>query len=121
MNTIFLQLLADRHGIPAGLVLAADAAGDVPEALVPALTQLAARMPCHYRAAPGAPVALRQAGWLALPASRIWRADTVLHAPPPDIDWIEGEWALAPPARPAGNQAASRALALQLVERVNAD
>jgi EAL and modified HD-GYP domain-containing signal transduction protein len=64
---------------------------------------------------------LRDAGWRPLPVSRVFATDT-LAPPPPEADWLAGDWALAPPsAKPAGGQAASRALALQLVERVNAD
>jgi len=122
MNTIFLQLLADRTGIPAGLVLAAGS-GE-PASPEGALAGLAAKFPCHFRAGLGEAAAtpLRSAGWRELPADRTLRAD----APPGkslpfNVAWIEGDWALAAPARPTGNGAASRALALQLVERVNAD
>ncbi|GGY16553.1 HDOD domain-containing protein [Massilia dura] len=122
MNTIFLQLLADRTGVPAGLVLAAR--NDKPASPAQALARLAAEFPCHFRTglAEAAAAPLRQAGWHELAAERTLRAD----APPGktlpfQVAWIEGDWALAPPARPAGNGAASRALALQLVERVNAD
>ncbi len=121
MNTIFLQLLADRTGVPAGLVLAARS-GE-PASPAEALARLAAEFPCHFRTglAEAAAAPLRQAGWHELAADRTLRAD----APPGKylpfgVAWIEGDWALAPPARPAGN-GASRALALQLVERVNAD
>jgi c-di-GMP-related signal transduction protein len=37
------------------------------------------------------------------------------------VSWVEGDWPLAPPAKPVGNQAASRALALQLVALVTND
>jgi EAL and modified HD-GYP domain-containing signal transduction protein len=127
MNTIFLQLLADRNGIPAGLVLtsAADAAhDDLPAALAQPLAQLAAKFPCHYRQGLAEPSALplRQAGWIELCPGRALRADRPFDKDlPGHVTWIEGDWALVPPARPAGNQAASRALALQLVQLVNAD
>jgi HDOD domain len=120
MNTIFLQLLADRHGIPAGLVLATR---HPPEPAGP-LLDLAAKVPCHYRTSLAEAFAapLRDAGWRPLPPERTLRADAPPGgAVPPHVAWIEGDWALAPPARPAGNAAAPRALALQLVERVNAD
>ncbi|WP_338764784.1 HDOD domain-containing protein [Massilia sp. METH4] len=120
MNTFFLQLLADRKGIPAGLVLATR---HPPEPAAP-LLQLAARFPCHYRA--GLPSAcatpLHNAGWRLLPADRTMHADAPPGASlPPHVTWIEGTWALAPPARATGKQSTSRALALELVQRVNVD
>lgn len=137
MTPLFLQLLADRNGIPAGLLLVTPS-NESNEPLEPiqslepiqplepflALAQLAARFPCHYRAgiAAAAAAALREAGWHELP-----EASTVCTDAPPDqalpahVAWVEGDWALETPARPAAGQAASRALALQLVQRVNAD
>ena len=35
--------------------------------------------------------------------------------------WLQGDWYLAPPPKPSGSQAASRTLALKLVQLVNAD
>ncbi|MBB3224733.1 EAL and HDOD domain-containing protein [Pseudoduganella umbonata] len=122
MNTIFLQLLADRHGSPAGLLLAT-CAGQ-PDEPAQALLLLAAKFPCHYRTGLAERLALplHRAGWHPLPATRIWRADVPPgKSLPGHVLWIEGDWALAPPERPVGNGAASRALAMQLVQRVSAE
>jgi c-di-GMP-related signal transduction protein len=40
---------------------------------------------------------------------------------PPQVKWVVGNWPLQPPAKALGPQAASRALALQLVQQVAAD
>ncbi len=129
MTTLFLQLLADRRGMPAGLVLdAAAGPGRLPAPLLAALAELADALPCHYRA--GLPAAaagaLAGAGWQPLPASRVLHTDIPFRAElPADVDWLEGDWPLAMPVRSAGSQAgaqaASRALALQLVQLVNED
>ena len=122
MNTLFLQLLADRQGNPAGLLLALS--GGPPEEPAQPLLRLAARIPCHYR--PGlserCAAPLRKAGWHELPSGRTVHADRPPgNSLPGHVMWIEGDWALALPQRPAGNGAASRALALQLVQHVAAD
>ncbi|GGY32073.1 hypothetical protein GCM10007387_12780 [Pseudoduganella albidiflava] len=129
----FLQLLADRHGKPAGLLLLAHhqpgeqpggQPGGQPHGPAQALLRLATKTACFYRTelAESFAAPLRQAGWHELPSGRTARADTALVGTlPGHVQWIEGDWALAPPKRPAGNGAASRALALRLVQRVNAD
>lgn len=125
MNTdlVFLHLLADRRGRPAALVLRAP--GGLPlDALPPALAALPARLPCLFRA--GVPAAaaeaLCQAGWQPLADTDVLRTDVPFDGTlPPGMRYVEGDWPLAPPARPPGQQAASRALALQLVELVNRD
>lgn len=124
---LFLQPLADRHGASAGLLLAAaDAApgvdGGVEGWPLAELQALAARFPCFYRLPCAAEAPLREAGWQALPADVVARLDTGYDSQlPPAIAWLEGDWYLAPPAKPIGQQAASRALALRLVQLVNAD
>ena len=120
---MFLQLLADRNGSPAALLWSA---GGAPSSLLPAqpLEQLASGMPCFYRADIDASLAaaLQQAGWQPLPEDAVQRADSALdNNLPPEIKWVEGNWFLAAPPKPIGAQAASRALALQLVQRVTAD
>jgi EAL and modified HD-GYP domain-containing signal transduction protein len=121
-----LQLLADRNGGPAALLLDASrlsaSAADVPLNLFEELAN--GSMGCYYRA--GASDALNQtltqAGWHALAADKVQRADDALPKElSPAVQWIEGDWFLAPPPKPVGTQAASRALALQLVQLVSAD
>lgn len=131
MNTVVsplitLDLLADRKRNPAALVLHVGA-GDLHAltALVehPDFRHLAAQFPCFFDAS-GAPLSatLEALDWHALPPASLLRADQVLPPElPPEIRLIGGNWYLAPPVKPAGNQAVSRALALQLVQLVMAD
>lgn len=121
--TVFLHLLADRGGRPAALVL--DARGALAAAtLPPGLAGLAARLPCLFPAGvpEDAATALAQAGWQCLAQAEVARADAPFDGTlAAGVRYVEGDWALAPPARPPGQQGASRALALQLVELVNRD
>jgi EAL and modified HD-GYP domain-containing signal transduction protein len=126
---VLLHPLADRNGIPAALLFDAArlpasvaAVTNVPLTLLEELAS--GSMTCYYRAGPSQDLnqALGQAGWKPLLPEKVARADAVL---PKDLDpavqWIEGDWFLAPPAKAVGAQAASRALALQLVQLVTAD
>ncbi|MYN42271.1 HDOD domain-containing protein [Duganella sp. FT109W] len=123
---VLLHLLADRKGSPAALLLDA---GRVParasEPPVKLLEELASGgMHCFYRVGIDQALhqALAQVGWQALAADKVVRADDALPRElPPGVNWIEGDWFLAPPPKPVGAQAASRALALQLVQLVSAD
>jgi EAL and modified HD-GYP domain-containing signal transduction protein len=120
------HLLADRNGSPAALLLdASRLPADVAEAPLNLLEELAGgSMHCCYRAGASDTLnqALTQAGWHALAADKVARADDVLPKElPAAVHWIEGDWFLAPPPKPVGTQAASRALALQLVQLVSAD
>jgi len=122
---LFLQPLADRHGVPAGLLLAAGAVdGDAAAWPMASLQALAGQFPCFYHAAADAAAAqaLQAAGWMALPSAGLLRLDSALGQPlPADIAWLAGDWYLAPPPKPNGQQAASRALALRLVQLVSAE
>jgi len=120
---VFLQLLADRLGKPAALVLCTGGQGE-PEALPPALTALAEQLPCHYRTGvtAGLADALGSAGWTRLAGTTVLQAEAAFPtAVPAGIAYIGGDWPLAPPPKPVGQQAASRALALQLVQLVSND
>lgn len=126
MPPVLLHPLADRNGSPAALLLdAARLPADAGTAAAPMLAELVnGSMRCFYR--PGASVAfnaaLAQAGWTLLPDGQSQRADDALPKElPPAVRWIEGDWCLATPPKPVGTQAASRALALQLVQLVSAD
>ncbi|MYM81543.1 HDOD domain-containing protein [Duganella sp. FT50W] len=126
MPPVFLHPLADRNGSPSALLLdAARLPATAGEAPVSALEELAnGGMRCFYRPGPDAGFnqALEQAGWKPLPADKVQRADQALPKDlAPAIQWIEGDWFLAPPPKPVGAQAASRALALQLVQLVSDD
>lgn len=125
---VLLHPLADRNGIPAALLFDATrlpAVAGVADLPLPLLEELAnGSMTCYYRAGPSQELnaALGQAGWRPLLPEKVARADAAL---PKDLDpavqWVEGDWFLAPPAKAVGAQAASRALALQLVQLVSAD
>ncbi|TFW24314.1 EAL and HDOD domain-containing protein [Duganella callida] len=122
---VFLSPLADRNGTPGALLLDA---GRLPSgAALPlgALEELVAGG-VNGVYLPGADAALNQSldqiGWKALAADKILRADAAWPLElPPQVGWIAGEWFQAPPPKPVGAQAASRALALQLVQLVSAD
>jgi EAL and modified HD-GYP domain-containing signal transduction protein len=124
---VFLHPLSDLHGNPAALLLDLDHpdAGAGIQLPVAILRDLAAgSMACYYRAGQPEAVAavLDQAGWSALAADKLHHADSAL--PPelaPTVQWLAGEWFLAPPPKPVGAQVASRALALQLVQLVAAE
>ncbi|NYE59215.1 EAL and modified HD-GYP domain-containing signal transduction protein [Duganella sp. 1224] len=124
-TALLLHLLADRHGSPAALLLDTGrlpAGAEVPLNLLEELAD--GSMHCCYRAdaAPALAQALEQAGWHALAADKVQRADDALPKDlAPAVQWIAGDWFLAPPPKPVGTQAASRALALQLVQLVSAD
>ncbi|MGZ8320270.1 MAG: EAL and HDOD domain-containing protein [Telluria sp.] len=125
----FLRVLADRNGAPSALL--ADSAGGNPAALLsPAQSEqagaLAAAWPCYYRGAQDG-AALEQeltaAGWKRLDPQRLSLAPELLDsaALPPGMRLVDGDWCMAPPEKASGAQAASRSLALQLVQLVGAD
>ncbi len=130
---IFLQILADRSGKPCALLLDVDADAradaNAPEGLLAlvdsdAFGKLNATFACLYDGAPGAPLAqaLQQAGWQGVDDGAVLRTDAALGAPlAPAVQWIAGNWCLNPPAGAQGTQGVSRALALQLVQKVAAD
>ena len=122
---VFLHLLADRKGAPSALLIEVD----TPDALPPLLEhadfgRLSAKFVCLAGA--GAPAAcielLISAGCRKLTEDEIHRADhQFTQHLAPSVQWLSGDWYLAPPAKPQGAQAASRAMALQLVQLVAAD
>jgi hypothetical protein len=128
MPPVFLHPLADRNGNPAALLFDADCVAqaggplDLPSAVLQELA--AGSMNCFYRACESDALhpLLEAAGWKPLAADKLHRADEALAKDlPPSVAWVEGNWFLAPPPKAVGNQAASRALALQLVQLVSAD
>jgi EAL and modified HD-GYP domain-containing signal transduction protein len=117
---VFLKLLADRQGRPGGFLFC----GSGEPALPAELGELAGKLPCFYRESVQGTLAaaLGELGFQCLPAGAVQRADTdfdlVLE---PKVDWIEGDWPLQSPVRASGAQAASRAMALRLVQLVGND
>jgi HDOD domain len=134
-SLISLELLADKAWQPSALLLgvapAAPGNGDALAVLAdhPDFQQLAGRLPCLAPAAmlahadPAVAEALRAAGCQSVVPEKILRSDRPqIPQLPLGTDWIAGLWYLAvPPAQASGSQAASRALALQLVELVAQD
>ena len=126
---VLLHPLADRHGKPAALLLdlGAPAASlpSLPPLLPPSLMHdlAAAGMRCLYRnGQPDAGAALDRAGWQALDPACMQRLDDPQRLPPAlGVQWLIGEWFMAPPPKPADAQVASRALAMQLVQLVATD
>ena len=123
-----VELLADRKHNPAALLVDAGAGGA--DSLLPLVTHpdfvsLTGRFPCIALAGGmqlSVADALQAAGCKLVDEAIVHRADR-LPGPelPPQFTWIAGDWYLAPPAKASGTQAASRALALQLVQLVSAD
>ncbi|HSV51349.1 MAG TPA: HDOD domain-containing protein [Burkholderiaceae bacterium] len=131
-SLIFLELLADRTLRPSALLLGVGP-GD-PAALLaladhPDLRLLASQIPCFLPAADSANLppeldqALGAAGCQHLAGGKIVRIDQALGPNvPPGATLIAGHWYITTsPAKPSESQAASRALALQLVQLVAQD
>jgi HDOD domain len=131
-SLISLELLADKALQPSALLLGigpGDPAALADLAAHPDFQQLAGRIP--LLAPSGAPApsdpalvdALIAGGCKAVSPEKILRSDRAqIPQMPLGTDWIGGHWYLtAPPAQASGSQAASRALALQLVELVAQD
>lgn len=125
---VFFRVLADQGGVPAGLLIDVDP-GDA--ATLPALfgdedfAALSSEFACYYRASLDSALAepLAQSGWKALAPAVLARVDgpLVKAALPAGTELVDGDWCTTPPAKPTGAQAASRALAMQLVQLVAAD
>jgi EAL and modified HD-GYP domain-containing signal transduction protein len=128
---LFLHLVADRKLNP-GAVLLGFAEGDtdllLPQVMHEDFSALTAALPClikaeeEIRLSAGLRQNLQDAGCQWLPEDSLHDSDEQTKpAPPPPVTWISGDWYLAPPAKPVGNQVVSRALALKLVQLVAAD
>lgn len=125
---VYFELLADRNKNPSALLLSATSD---PTGLFQQFAQdehfqgLSSRLPCLLPESPNLPPALAEAitaaGCKFVPAEQIHRANSLAVPLPPSASWIGGFWYMAPPAKATGAQAASRALALQLVQLVSAD
>lgn len=123
----FVHVLANRNGMPAALL--ADGAGDAVALLGLVESDqarvLPAAVPCFVP--PGLEPSLRQAyaeaGWKQVDSGAVLRANGPFerNALAGQARWIDGDWYLAPPDKASGAQAASRSLALQLVQLVGAD
>ena len=128
---VFFRVLAERSGKPAALMI--DIAGDIGDgdgmlALFDSapFAALSAGFTCLYPApAPAGPAlaaSLQAARWQLAAPGAVCRVDARLDsaALAPAAQWIDGDWCMASP-RSSGAQAASRGLALQLVQLMAAD
>ena len=122
------RVVADRAGKPCALLV--DSAGEPDEDLLAlaasdTFRSLTGFLPCLYPTTldPALAATLAAAGWAVLPESALQRVDGKLEgAPlPPGTLYVDGNWCTMPPATAQGAQAASRLLALQLVQLVAAD
>lgn len=128
---VFLHLLADRKLKPGAVLL--EAVGDAAAALgdlagEPDFAAFASQFPCFIstemasQLPPADLQSLQDAGCRVLAAELCHRSDeTTKPLLPDEAIWLRGNWYLAPPAKPAGSQSASRAQALKLVQLVSAD
>lgn len=122
------RVLAERGGKPSGLLIDIGA-GD--GAALPALfgtepfRSLSASLACFHRPSvdPAIAAALQAAGWNEAVPGALCRVDERLAAEllAPGVQWVDGDWCMAPPPKASGAQAASRVHALQMVQLVAAD
>ena len=128
---LFFRLLADRKLNPGAVVLHAGE-GDL-DAMLPLFADerfaaLTASLPCFVdaglskRLAPDLLTALQDAKCQILTENELHHSDEQTKpALPPTAQWLSGNWYLAPPTKTSGNQAASRALSLKLLQLVAED
>jgi EAL and modified HD-GYP domain-containing signal transduction protein len=120
-SPVFLNLLANRQGKAAAIVVSGDVRDGSASPLEERMAALAQKLPCFYR---GHHAALAEAGWQPLSETELLHTDAPYVASTglaPEVRWIDGNWPFQPPASPSGAQSASRALALQLVQLVSND
>lgn len=122
---VFMHLLADRRGRLSALQFAfsdGDTAELAPLVEHPDFLNLVHRFPCLLAdCTPEGEFAdaLAVTACRLISSSRIARSDNELARDyPPGVEWVAGNWYFAAPAKPSGTQAASRALAMQLVQLV---
>lgn len=125
---IFLKVVADRRCQPAALLFDAgpgDAAALAPLFEGEALRTLAQGFQCLYPTATSPTLArmLGRAGFRPVPERELCNFHVRFDAAslPEEARWVGGDWCLAAPPTTAGSQAASKVLALQLVQLVAGD
>jgi EAL and modified HD-GYP domain-containing signal transduction protein len=128
---LFLNLLADRKLSPGAVILHVGE-GDM-QALLPLIADerfcaFSAAFPCLVdsglanKLSPELLRTLQDAGCQMIPEEAFHHSDDQKKPElPPTAHWLSGNWYLAPPAKPSGNQAASRALSLKLLQLVAED
>jgi EAL and modified HD-GYP domain-containing signal transduction protein len=122
---VFMHLLADRRGRLSALQFTfsdGDTAELAPLVEHPDFLNLVHRFPCLLADCTpegGFADALAVTACRLISSSHIARSDKELARDyPPGVEWVAGNWYFAAPAKPSGTQAASRALAMQLVQLV---
>lgn len=130
---VLIELLADRNRKPAALRLqfGEGSPSDPPPAGLSAFIEhpdfrsLTSRFPCVVlgdRVSPALAAIVQASGCQLVATDSVHRGDDSPGADlPSGARWRAGDWYLAAPAKPSANQAASRTLALQLVQLVSAD
>jgi hypothetical protein len=126
---LYFHVLADRGGNPSALLLDLDGDGAAAPALCAyiadtSMQALSEQASCLFRTglAPELCAALESVGWKpASPDSLHYPTTPNFNAVPAAALWIGGDWCLVPPAKQNPAHAASRALALQLVQLVAKD
>lgn len=125
---VFFKVVADSACKPAALLFDAShpavADGAPWEPSPESLRALAGGITCLYPEAldPSLAKPLSAAGFKPMPAAALFDAGASFDkaAIPREARFVGGDWCMAPPAS-GGTQAASRALALQLVQKVASD
>jgi c-di-GMP-related signal transduction protein len=128
---MFIELLTDRSRQPSALLFSFDGAGA--DAFLPLVghdefRSLTGQFPCVILS-PDATIpppelaeALQNAGCKLTVLPSIHRTgEDGMPALPSGVQWVAGDWYMAPPPRPSSSQASSRTVALQLLQLVIAD
>jgi EAL and modified HD-GYP domain-containing signal transduction protein len=125
---VFMHLLADRKGKLSALQFAFSVGDTAALALLvehPDFLSLAHRFPtllADFTPEGEFADALASTACKLISSSHIVRSDDELARDyPAGVEWVAGSWYFAAPAKPSGTQAASRALAMQLVQLVADD
>jgi EAL and modified HD-GYP domain-containing signal transduction protein len=124
---VFFHVLADQNGKPSALLF--DVSAGDPAALadlvqMEAFDTITGAIPGLFRfgldESLAAPMSAK--GWNVVQPTDIYTTALLDKATvPPGVKWVGGDWCMAPPPKALGPQAASRALALQLVQKVAND
>lgn len=124
---VYFELLANRSKAPSALLLSLSSdSADGLHTLAQSedFRSLSGRFPCFLlesaELTEKAAEAAEEAGCKLIPQTAVSWTDSLAELPL-STEWIAGDWYMVPPAKPIGAQAASRTLALQLVQLVATD
>jgi c-di-GMP-related signal transduction protein len=128
---MFVELLTDRSRQPSALLLSFGGTGA--DAFLPLIghdefQRLTSQFPCVVLSPdattppPDLAEALQNGGCkLAVEPSIYRTGNDGMSALPAGVQWVAGDWYMAPPPHPSSSQASSRTVALQLLQLVMAD